>query len=696
MSIPPEFECPITLAIMTDPVIGDDNQTYERSAIQHWLSDSRNQGRSPITRAPMRIDTLRPNFALKSQIERFISQTTIAPSQLTPPPFKEFPLTIEALTDGTLLNIKVIPPSEGERQPSLIFLLLDISGSTGQDSGADVEVGARDFTVLDLCKHTIRTIGGILSDRDMLCLITYSSSARVALKPSFMTKEGKANLDRIVCDIRPEGNTNIWSALELMDRIASSPEFSNSNIAAALLTDGISNMNPGRGVLETFQLYGKPSLYNLSTFGFGYNIDSELLRGIASYSGGSYAFCPDFSMVGTVFINWVATILSSAAMPKKIKVTLNGGTVLWFNTGIIQIDQPRIFTIPMTSEVLSIEMNSQSVLPTKVEKLPLLDLARYELIQGLRDALETNKWFSLNELYEKYKGTKADQLMSEIKPGGQVILGSDDSFKNEGSYWHKWGQHYIPAYYRAQELQQRMNFKDKSLQGYGGKLFEEIQTIGDHVFGSITPLEASGSKMPKYDSKTSTRPRTPVPRAILAPGMSPMSLINTPYGGCWAPGSMIWMANLDKKPIEDVRRGDKVWTLRGIATVEYALELGTEQASQPMVKLGDLWITPWHPVIDNLVWTLPEKLAPISERIMPKVYNLILDRGHIVNIGGVLSVTLGHGLHREGVNHPFFGNKDLILRDIQGQPGFSEGRPVFKNLQVKRENGMICGWYDNV
>jgi hypothetical protein len=196
-----------------------------------------------------------------------------------------------------------------------------------------------------------------------------------------------------------------------------------------------------------------------------------------------------------------------------------------------------------------------------------------------------------------------------------------------------------------------------------------------------------GDDNQKYDA---------APRSILGPGMSPMSLINTPYGGCWAPGSMILMATLERKAIEDVRKGEKVWTLRGIATVEYALELGTEQASQPMVKLGDLWITPWHPVIDNDAWTLPEKLAPVEDRIMPRVYNLILDHGHIVNISGILTVTLGHNINRLGVAHPFFGKKDLILRDIQGQPGFSEGRPVFKNLQVKREDDLICGWYDKI
>ncbi len=69
MSNPPdEFQCPILMTVMTDPVIGSDGHTYERSAI---IAALRRDPRSPINRAPMTIESLKPNFALKSLIERW-------------------------------------------------------------------------------------------------------------------------------------------------------------------------------------------------------------------------------------------------------------------------------------------------------------------------------------------------------------------------------------------------------------------------------------------------------------------------------------------------------------------------------------------------------------------------------------------------------------------------------------------------
>jgi hypothetical protein len=711
MSTPPEFECPITLAIMNDPVIGDDGQTYERSAIEHWLSDPRNNGRSPITRSPMRLDTLRTNFALKSQIERFLSQGTVAatPPASAPEPFTDTTLTMEVSITRNYVNVKVTPPAEGERQPALVFVLLDISGSTGENSGADLEAGAADYTILDLCKHTVRTLGGILNEKDMLCLITYSSTAKVVLKPTAMDKAGRNKLDTILKPIKPEGNTNIWAALELMDRVASAPEFSKSNIAAALLTDGVSNQNPGRGVLEMFRLYGKPSLYNLSTFGFGYNIDSTLLIGLSNASGGAFAFCPDFSMVATVFINWAATTLASAAKPKTIKLAFQDGSIASINTGTIQFGQSRNFTLPLRSDLVSVTMDDQTAVPVKVEAIDLKEMARFDLITSLKQLMEGNGSLTpLVGLYDKYKGTPAEHLMSEIKADGQVVIGTQGTLTNGQSYWTRWGRHYIPAYLRAHELQQRMNFKDAALQNYGSKNFETIQTIGDHVFGTVDPFDPTGTKKEKYSpydrvisptSASYTRGASPpqsAPRSVMRSVGSPMMSLTQPLGGCWAPGSKIKMASGFWASIEDVRKGHEVWTIAGSATVEYAIEIDTKQPKQPMVLLGELLITPWHPVLDKMVWTHPADMGSIQDYAVSKVYNLVLSRGHIVNVSGILTVTLGHGFKGQTIEHAYFGNKDLLLYDLASQPGFAEGRPVYKNLMAKKENGQIVGWYDDV
>jgi len=68
VDIPDEFNCPITLDIMDDPVLCDDGYTYERSAIQ-----SIRNSLSPMTRQPIDKTRLIPNRALKDAINRFIS-----------------------------------------------------------------------------------------------------------------------------------------------------------------------------------------------------------------------------------------------------------------------------------------------------------------------------------------------------------------------------------------------------------------------------------------------------------------------------------------------------------------------------------------------------------------------------------------------------------------------------------------------
>lgn len=66
MAIPYEFLCPITLEIMTDPVIIASGQTYERESIQQWLdSDHRS---CPKSGQVLSHKALAPNFALKALI----------------------------------------------------------------------------------------------------------------------------------------------------------------------------------------------------------------------------------------------------------------------------------------------------------------------------------------------------------------------------------------------------------------------------------------------------------------------------------------------------------------------------------------------------------------------------------------------------------------------------------------------------
>ena len=62
------FICPITMAVMKDPVICDDAHTYERSAIEQWLSTNNH---SPITRQIINNNNLIPNIVLRNIIQEF-------------------------------------------------------------------------------------------------------------------------------------------------------------------------------------------------------------------------------------------------------------------------------------------------------------------------------------------------------------------------------------------------------------------------------------------------------------------------------------------------------------------------------------------------------------------------------------------------------------------------------------------------
>lgn len=65
-SIPQGFICPINLAMMSDPVIAADGQSYERAAISKWLLSS---DKSPLTGLKLSATTLIPNHALRSAIQ---------------------------------------------------------------------------------------------------------------------------------------------------------------------------------------------------------------------------------------------------------------------------------------------------------------------------------------------------------------------------------------------------------------------------------------------------------------------------------------------------------------------------------------------------------------------------------------------------------------------------------------------------
>ncbi|NWX87436.1 WSDU1 protein, partial [Nothoprocta pentlandii] len=70
VAIPDEFLCPITRELMKEPVIAADGYSYEKEALENWLSSKRRS--SPMTNLPLPSLLLTPNRSLKTAISRWL------------------------------------------------------------------------------------------------------------------------------------------------------------------------------------------------------------------------------------------------------------------------------------------------------------------------------------------------------------------------------------------------------------------------------------------------------------------------------------------------------------------------------------------------------------------------------------------------------------------------------------------------
>ncbi|KAM9287639.1 WD repeat, SAM and U-box domain-containing protein 1 isoform 2-T3 [Morus bassanus] len=70
VTVPDEFLCPITRELMKDPVIAADGYSYEKEAMENWISNKRRS--SPMTNLPLHSLMLTPNRTLKMAISRWL------------------------------------------------------------------------------------------------------------------------------------------------------------------------------------------------------------------------------------------------------------------------------------------------------------------------------------------------------------------------------------------------------------------------------------------------------------------------------------------------------------------------------------------------------------------------------------------------------------------------------------------------
>jgi len=101
------------------------------------------------------------------------------------------------------------------------------------------------------------------------------------------------------------------------------------NTSLLLLTDGEPTDIPPNGIVYSLKqalLEFPDRNFSINSFGFGYSLDSMLLYDISIAGDGFFGYIPDCTMVGTIFVNFLANTLSNAV--KKLEIVFPDDSVL--------------------------------------------------------------------------------------------------------------------------------------------------------------------------------------------------------------------------------------------------------------------------------------------------------------------------------------------------------------------------------
>jgi Mg-chelatase subunit ChlD len=250
---------------------------------------------------------------------------------------------------AAVVGVTYTPPDHAEPRPSSIVCVIDVSGSmqlpatvqSADGDGGDGELDDAGLDRLDLVKHAVSTVIATLQPQDQLGLVTYSDRSEVVLPLTPMDGGGVAAAREALKRMQPGGATNLWAGLSSGLELSAATATAASHAGAAglgrsshiiLLTDGQPNEEPEEGHLHALDDFLKlrPAAAEsvVSTFGFGYDLDSQLLHGIACRCGGTYTFVPDSSFIGTAFVNWLASALACTWQQTELVLEAVEGSAL--------------------------------------------------------------------------------------------------------------------------------------------------------------------------------------------------------------------------------------------------------------------------------------------------------------------------------------------------------------------------------
>ncbi|KAL7919342.1 hint domain-containing protein [Trichoderma austrokoningii] len=624
-----------------------------------------------------------------------------------PPPYdahvSPIDLQLHHIASKDALVVKIQPPKTPLKKINHVacdvVLVIDISGSMCSAAPVPGEGEDTGLSVLDLTKHAAFTIIESMDERDRLGIVTFETESRIVQPLEPMTDGNKEQARKRIRALKPMGSTNLWHGMLDGIKLFEGQQDSARVPAVMVLTDGEPNhMCPAQGYIPKMRGMG-PLPATIHTFGFGYSLRSGLLKSIAEFSGGNYAFIPDAGMIGTVFVHAVAnlqaTFATKASLELRYASTLEieqtlgdavdrqaavdagkGQMQLTIPLGNIQYGQSRDLWLRLKGTAQTQSAIEATLTFEEAEKsIPSLISARLgdavaalsaaEAVYHESRALVCNFISSLFPLASdgEYRALTADAKIAEKRrelaqliatlPGrddladglskplmedlnGDLPKGQISLAISTSEAFLKWGRHFLPSYVNALTRQICNSFKDSA----------PLQ------FGSQSPLFIACRD--RLDNAFDSIPAPPPSRYVLAQngssqgrhahqsfsaGSSSMARYRDATGVCFAGSTLVELASGRITDMRKLKRGSRVRTPLGPRKVHLVLK--TKVTSEPLYRIGSLLVTPWHPLcMDGKNWDFPANMfdAPVSYTGF--IYSVLLQPdgrpdAHAIRVGGV-------------------------------------------------------------
>ena len=717
VDVPPEYLCPITLVLMTDPVISrTTGYTYERAAIEKWLQ---NNTICPITRTPLSLRDLIPNRSLLESIERYKGGGA-APAQppAQSPAVEGIQVRAYCNNDATDTWVQIISPdSPVETEKKVLVLCLDVSGSMGYSAlkpaaAAAVNVAeAYEMTFLEILIHGAKTLVQTCNKNHYIGIVTFSYTAKLGHPIIPATDDGKKSLIRYLESLFTEGDTNLYDGIRVSLNAVHDFKMQHPGLLSSvvLFTDGepsshhmprtVVPSGGGREMTEVdFYINKLRSVYKsqypapISIFACGNNVNSKLADAISRETGGAYGFMADATFIGDLLQHFIAGFRCVRAQNVVLQYTiLDDNNALKEHTHIvetIQYGQNRdillVHDIGTNGGIVNLTVDG---VHAAVEPLapPLADeycfhKIRHVIIDLLKDVVVNPSTYKevqadintyIQEQLETVHNDTVRQWIEAIATdfNGQIALSV------EPQYYTMWGLHYLLSITRAYELQQANNFKDASVQFYGGERFKTGLEEAYEAFLNVPMVRRSrGGSAPRLASLNTTQ------------------MFNTRNNnGCFAGLSTIQKDDGSFVCVNLSVPGDQLRLSNGQTGVVECIMVSTIDEKTPLVEWShDLWITEYHPIAAAQVhgcdptWMFPidHSTAPRIYRCNLKVYSIVLATGPdgrrpsgalVMANGKAWVASLGHGvLDTPILSHPYWGT-EAVIEQLKQSPGYKRG-----------------------